>query len=68
MTCLLPFDVCVDYLIEIHPEYLFNYAKNHILDDRKWQYLLLRITTQCKRIVELRSMEFYEAVLKGDWE
>lgn len=65
MTCILPFDICVDYLIEIQPEYLLGYTKNHILDDRKWQYVLLRITTQCKRIVEQRSMDFYDSLLKG---
>lgn len=65
MACLLPFDICVDYLIEIQPEYLLSYAKNYILDDHKWQYILMRITSQCKRIADSRSMEFYETMLKG---
>lgn len=65
MTCLLPFDICVDYLIEIQPEYLFEYAKNHIMDDHKWQFILMRITSQCKRVIEDHSLEFYESMLRG---
>lgn len=66
MTCLLPFEICIDYLIEIQPEYLLNYAKSAILTDKKWQHLLISITMQCKQITESRSYSFYESLLKGN--
>lgn len=65
LTILMPFEICIDYLIETQPDYLLNYAICAINDDQKWQHLLIRITMQCKRITQNRSHEFYETLLKG---
>lgn len=65
LTILMPFEICIDYLIETQPDYLLNYAICAINDDQKWQQLLIRITMQCKRITQNRSQEFYETLLKG---
>lgn len=65
LTILMPFEICIDYLIETQPDYLLNYAICAINDDHKWQQLLIRITMQCKRITQNRSQEFYENLLKG---
>lgn len=65
MTILMPFEICIDYLIESKPDYLLNYAICAINDDQKWQQLLIRITMQFKRITQNRSQEFYENLLKG---
>lgn len=66
LTILMPFEICIDYLIEMQPDYLLEYAKGAILDDQKWQHLLIRITMQCKRITQNRSQEFYENLLRGE--
>lgn len=65
LMILMPFEICIDYLIETQPDYLLNYAICAINDDQKWQQLLIRITMQCKRITQNRSQEFYETLLKG---
>lgn len=65
LTILMPFEICIDYLIETQPDYLLNYAICAINDDQKWQHLLIRITMQRKRITQNRSQAFYETLLKG---
>lgn len=65
ITILMPFEICIDYLIESKPDYLLSYATSSIIDEQKWQQLLIRITMQCKRITQNRSQEFYENLLKG---
>lgn len=65
LTLLMPFEMCVDYLIEMRPEYLLGYAKCAVTDDQKWQYLLAHITMQFDRIAQNRSQTFYETLLKG---
>lgn len=60
--------MCVDYLIEMRPEYLLQYAKCAVTDDQKWQYLLAHITMQFDRIAQNRSQAFYETLLKGNLE
>lgn len=57
--------MCIDYLIEMRPEYLLEFAKSAITDDQKWQYHLAHITMQFDRIAQNRSQEFYETLLKG---
>lgn len=61
----MPFDTCIEYFIEMHPEHLLEYAKVAIKDDQKWQYLLICISTQRKCIILARSQEFYGKLLKG---
>lgn len=65
LMLLMPFEMCIDYLIEMRPEYLLNYAKSAVGDDQKWQYLLGHITMQFDRIAQNRSPAFYEKLLKG---
>lgn len=66
ITLLLPFEMCIEYLIEVRPEYLLEYAKCAISDDQKWQHLLTHITMQFDRIAQNRSLEFYETLLRGE--
>lgn len=65
ITLLMPFEMCIEYLIEMRPEFLLEYAKCAISDDQKWQHLLTHITMQFDRIAQNRTQEFYETLLKG---
>lgn len=65
LMLLMPFEICVDFLIEMRPEYLLDYAKCVSTDDQKWQYVLTQITMQFDRIIQNQSQEFYETLLKG---
>lgn len=65
LTLLMPFEMCIEFLIEMRPEYILEYGKSVISDDQKWQYLLTHITMQFDRIAKNRSQAFYEKLLKG---
>ncbi|XP_031634727.1 uncharacterized protein LOC116348019 [Contarinia nasturtii] len=64
LALLMPFEMCIDYLIEMRPEYLLDYAKCASTDEQKWQYVLTHITMQFDRISQNRSQTFYETLLK----